>query len=214
MEFQHVNVKLFVKNAEGLDPAAVIPVFHGWIQDQANDELLLDVADYRHVHSGPGVVLVGHQGNYSLDNTGGRLGVRYNRKAILEGTNQDRLVQATSAALSAWLRLEDEPLLNGKLSFNGREIEVWLNDRLLAPNSEETRRTAYSDFELFFSNLFGGGEFDISYQQDPRSLLGVRATAIQSFYAAALLDNLHSLAPAPGPDWGCDEIISACRTQE
>ena len=113
MEFQHVNVKLFVKNSEEVDLEALIPVFHGWIQNQASGELLLDVADYRHVRSGPGVVLIGHQGNYSLDNTGGRLGVRYNRKAPLEGTNQDRLVQATQAALAACQRLETEPRLGG-----------------------------------------------------------------------------------------------------
>ena len=34
MEFQHVNVKLFVKNPERVDLEALIPVFHGWIQDQ------------------------------------------------------------------------------------------------------------------------------------------------------------------------------------
>src|ERR1700722_11149174 len=113
MQFQHVNVKLFVGNPQEVDPAALIPVFHKWIQDQATAELLLDVADYRHVRSGPGVVLIGHEGNYSFDNTGGKLGVRYNRKAPLEGTNHDRLLQATHAALAAARRLEAEPNLKG-----------------------------------------------------------------------------------------------------
>ena len=155
MELQHVNVKLFVKNPEEVDLEALIPVFHSWIQNQASGELLLDVADYRHVRSGPGVVLIGHQGNYSLDNTGGRLGVRYNRKAALEGTNQDRLVQATQAALAACQRLETEPRLDGKIQFNGREMEVFINDRLLAPNTPETRAAADSEFRTFFSTLFG-----------------------------------------------------------
>src|ERR1039458_6805773 len=119
MEFQHVNVKLFVKNAEQVDLEALVPAFHGWIQNQTSGELLLDVADYRHVSSGPGVVLIGHQGNYSLDNSGGRLGVRYNCKTPWEGTNQDRLVQATQAALTACQRLEADPLLEGKIQFSG-----------------------------------------------------------------------------------------------
>ncbi len=156
MEFQHVNVKLFVKNAEEVDLEALIPVFHSWIQNQASGELLLDVADYRHVRSGPGVVLIGHQGNYSLDNTGGRLGVRYNRKAALEGTNQDRLVQATQAALAACRRLETEPSLDGRIQFNGREMEVFINDRLLAPNTPETRTAADSEFRTFFSTFVWG----------------------------------------------------------
>jgi len=195
MEFQHVNVKLFVKNAEKVDLEALIPVFHGWIQNRARGELLLDVADYRHVRSGPGVILIGHQGNYSLDNTGGRLGVRYNRKAVLEGTNQDRLVQATHAALVACLRLEAEPGLAGGIQFNGREMEVFINDRLLAPHTKETRAAADSEFRTLFSTLFGGTEYAVTYPQDPRSLFSVHVQTSQVFDTTALLNNLNSMAP-------------------
>ena len=124
INLQCVNVKLLAKDPEDVDLEPLIPVFHNWIQGQVFEELLLDVADYRHVHEGPGVVLIGHQANYSVDNTDNRLGVRYNRKAPLEGSNQDRLKQATRAALTAFHRLEGEAGLNGKLQFNGQEIEV------------------------------------------------------------------------------------------
>ncbi len=196
MELQHVNVKLFVKNAEEVDLEALIPVFHSWIQDQAHGDLLLDVADYRHVRSGPGVVLIGHQGNYSLDNTGGRLGVRYNRKAGLEGTNQDRLVQATHAALAACRRLETEPRLDGRIQFNGYEIEVFINDRLLAPNRPGTRNAADSEFRTLFSTLFGDIEYSMSYPQDPRSLFSVYVRTSQAFDTTALLSSLDPMAPA------------------
>ena len=109
MELQHVNVKLYVENPEGTDLEVLIPVFHNWIQDQVCEELLIDVADYRHVHQGPGVVLIGHEANYSLDNTDNRLGVRYNRKALIAGSNQDRFTQATRAALTAYRRLDSDP---------------------------------------------------------------------------------------------------------
>jgi len=196
MEFQHFNVKLFVKNSQEVELEALIPVFHSWIQNQASDELLLDVADYRHVRSGPGVVLIGHQGNYSLDNTDGRLGVRYNRKAPLPGTNQDRLVQAAQAALAASRRLETEPSLAGNIQFNGRETEVFINDRLLAPNTPETRAATDSEFRAFFSRLFGNIEYSVSYPQDPRGLFSVHVQTSQVFETAALLNNLNSLAPA------------------
>src|ERR1035437_5655807 len=196
MEFQHVNVKLFVKNAEQVDLEALVPVFHGWIQNQGSGELLLDVADYRHVPSGPGVVLIGHQGNYSLDNAGGRLGVRYNRKAPVEGTNHDRLAQATQAALAAFRRLETEPSLAGSVQFNGREIEVFVNDRLLAPNTPETRAALDSKFRTFFSTLFGEVEYTVSYPQDSRRLFSVTVRPSQAFDTTELLDNLNSLEPA------------------
>lgn len=197
MEFQHVNIKLFVENEEKANLEALIPVFHSWIQNQARGELLLDVADYRHVLSGPGIILIGHQGNYSLDNTGGRLGVRYNRKAPVEGTNQDRLAQATYAALEACRRLEAEPRLGGTIRFNGREMEVSINDRLLAPNTSQTRAAADAELRAFFSTLLGGAEYAVSYpQDDPRSLFSVHVTSAQAFDTMALLNNLGAMAPA------------------
>ncbi len=190
MEFQHVNVKLFLKKPEEVDLEAVVPVFHDWIQTQSSGDLLLDVADYRHVRSGPGVVLVGHEGNYSLDNTGGRLGVRYNRKAELEGSNQDRLVQAMQAALEACRRLESEPNLDGKVRFNGREIEVTINDRLLAPNQAETRTATEPELLMLFSTLFGDAEYSLDHPRDPRNLFSVRVRTSQEFGTTELLENL------------------------
>ena len=191
-QLQHVNVKLRVKEpAPDLEP--LIPIFHGWIESRVfGRELLLDIADYRHVPAGPGVVLIGHEGNYSVDNTGNRLGVRYNRMAALEGSNQDRLRQAARAALIACQRLEAEPLLEGKLRFNGREVELFFNDRLLTPNSRATREAVRSDLAAFFGQLFRGGEYSLSYPSDPRSLFGVSVKAARAFSAADLLANLGS----------------------
>ncbi len=192
MKIQHVNLKLLVKNPEKVDLEPIIPVFHGWIQDQVCEELLLDVADYRHVYAGPGVVLIGHEGNYSVDNTDNRLGVRYNRKAVLEGSNQDRLKQAARAALTACQRLEAEPRLEGRLRFNGQEMEVFINDRLVAPNRGATHEAVKSDFQIFFQVLFRGSQYSLSYGSDPRRLFAVSVKASQRFSVVDLLENLTS----------------------
>ena len=83
---QHVQVKFPAGEAGAgtVDLAAAIPVFHRWIQQQALPGLLLDVADYRHVPEGPGVVLVAHEAIYGLDQGGGRLGLLYNRRTRLD----------------------------------------------------------------------------------------------------------------------------------
>ena len=190
MQLQHVNVKLLVQNPEEVDLEPLIPVFDGWIQDQVGEGLLLDIADYRHVDAGPGVVLIGHEGNYSVDNTDNRLGVRYNRKAALDGSNQDRLKQAARAALIACQRLEADPRLGGRLRFNGQEIEIFVNDRLLAPNCDATREAFNSDFQIFFQNLFRGSEYSMSYGSDPRQLFTVSVKAAQPFPLADLLEKL------------------------
>jgi len=190
VELQHVNVKLLLRNPEEVDLEPLIPVFHDWIRDQVGEGLLLDIADYRQVDAGPGVVLIGHEGNYSVDNTDNHLGVRYNRKAVLDGSNQDRLKQAARAALTTCQRLEADPRLGGKLRFNGQEIEIFINDRLLAPNSDATREAFDSDFQIFFEELFRGREFSMSYGSDPRKLFAVSVKAAQPFPVTDLLGNL------------------------
>ncbi len=190
MQLQHVNVKLLVQNPDEVNLEPLIPVFHNWIEGQVFDELLLDVADYRHVPAGPGVVLIGHQANYSVDNTDERLGVRYNRKAVVDGNNQEALRQAMRASLIACQRLETEPRLEGKLRFNGQEIEFFVNDRLLAPNRDATREELQPDFDAFFEKLFRGGEYSLSYTSEPRELFGLSVKSSRVFPAMDLLANL------------------------
>jgi len=198
VELQHINLKLLLKVSGNLDLDPIIPILHGWIQNQVFDELLLDVADYRHVPNGPGVVLIGHEADYSIDNTDGRLGVRYNRKAWVDGNNQDRLEQATRAVLHAAKRLEEDASLQQKLRFNGRDIELSINDRLLAPNCEDTRKAIEPDFRMFFGRLFVGDQYSLSYSSDAtkdcRRLFGASVCSRKVFSLTELLENLR-LAP-------------------
>jgi hypothetical protein len=192
MNLQHVNVKLLAKDADKLDLEPLIPVYHSWIEGKVFEELLLDVADYRHVPAGPGIVLIGLQADYSVDNTGDRLGVRYNRKAALDGDNQECLRQATRSALNAFQRLEAEPRLEGKLRFGGQEIDIFVNDRLVAPNREATREAFRADFQKFFETLFRGGDFSFVYDTDPRRLFGLTVKAARPATVAQLLQNVAS----------------------
>ncbi len=193
MELQHVNFKLRISAPENPDLAPLIPVFHSWIREQAFGDLLLDIADYRHVPGGPGVIIIGQAGDYSVDQTDHRLGVRYNRKAPLEGSNQERLRQAAGAALKAAERLESEPALGGRFRFNGRELEIFVNDRLLAPNRESTREQAQPELERFFGKLFAGAEYALHYDRDPRRLFSASVSTVRPFAVSELIANLNSV---------------------
>ncbi|MFN8560709.1 MAG: hypothetical protein U0703_03535 [Anaerolineae bacterium] len=74
------QVKIFFRNPEAVDTSAFAPLFQRWIQKQALEGLLIDVADYRHVFEGPGVILIGHESDYAIENRFGRLGLLYTRK--------------------------------------------------------------------------------------------------------------------------------------
>ena len=191
IELQHINVKLLVKDQEGIDLEPLVPVFHSWIQEQSFDELLIDVADYRHVPDGPGVMVIGHEADYSLDQNDGRLGVRYNRKSILNSDSQGRLRQATKSALRAFKRLETDTRLNQRFHFNGQDIEVFINDRLLTPNTRETRNALDSEFRKLGDSLFGVGNYELTWQTDPRRLLGASFKGKKAASVSELLEKLN-----------------------
>ena len=68
-KLQRVALKVFFtpQTASTFKTREVIPVFHRWIQTQAVDGLLIDVADYTHLPTGPAVILIAHEGQYSID---------------------------------------------------------------------------------------------------------------------------------------------------
>src|SRR5439155_26999201 len=81
MNAQKLCIKLFLKDPAQLHGVKLVPIFQSWIQMHAiEDHLAIDVADYEHVPDGPGTVLVTHEANFALDNTGGRPGLLYQRK--------------------------------------------------------------------------------------------------------------------------------------
>jgi hypothetical protein len=176
MDVQHINIKIFAQRPVMIELGDAIPVFHRWIQNRVTDELLIDVADYRHVPAGPGVMLIAHEANFSLDNTGNRLGLLYNRKMTHPGTTGDKLRLSYDAALAACRRLENEPEFRHKLKFNPGECALIFNDRLLAPNSDETFQTLRPELEVFFSSLWGKGTFDLEKAGEPRERLRIYAS--------------------------------------
>ena len=186
MNIQHINIKFYLENPETANLADYVAVFNTWIQKQRLEELLIDVADYLHVHNGPGVMLIGHEADYSLDNRSGRLGLLYNRKAQLDGTTQDKLARAVRAVLTAAQILEKE---NG-LKFNGGEVQVIVNDRLLVPNTAETLAALESDLGAFFTRLYSGAEYALAHNTDPRERFTIDVKASANFDVETLLKNL------------------------
>jgi len=162
---QHINVKIFVDKSSEFRLDDTIRVFHRWIRDSIRPELLIDVADYQHVPAGPGVLLIGHEANYSLDNRENRIGLLYNRKSELDGTFESRVRQAHRSALEACELLEKEPEFEGKLHFDRKTLEVFVNDRLLAPNTDGTWQVLQPELEKCFPG------FTIKREGEPRDLL-------------------------------------------
>ena len=190
MELQHINFKIFAEHPEQVEQERFMPIFQSWIQDQVCEDLLLDVADYLHVDAGPGIVLVGEAADYCMDNSGHRLGLRYNRKAGLALANQAKLGQALRETLAASQRLEADPRLEGKLAFHRGELELLINDRAIAPNTAATLEACRGELEKFFTRAFGGDKFTLTHNPDPRQRFGVTVKTSEPFNIDTVLQNL------------------------
>ena len=185
-DVQRIALKIFLEDASAIASRDVVPVFHRWIQTQAVEGLLIDVADYAHMATGPSVLLVAHEGHYVLDRTGGRLGLQYARKQPLEGPLPDRLAALGRTLLHAGRLLETDPSLPGPVRFGGSEIECVVNDRLLAPNRTETLTAFRPALESFLNTLSAGADWTLTREADPRARFGVLARTPR----AATLDTL------------------------
>jgi len=188
MDIQHINLKFYIENAESLKLESFHGVFNSWIQRSLTDDLLVDVAEYLHVHNGPGIMLIGHNANYSLDLTAGRLGFLYNRKSQVEGTNKQKLAQAAHDALSIMQILEKE----NRVHFIGNEVQLIINDRLVAPNTAETFAELKADLDAFFGILFKGSNVTLAHSSvsEPRARFILDVKSASAFDTQSLIDNI------------------------
>lgn len=183
MQANRIQVKFYA--AKFPEPGAFIPVFHGWIREKKLDELAIDVADYEHVHEGPGVVLVGHAFDYYWDLGEGRPGLIYTRKREAPAP-EARLADAVRRALIGCRLLEQDPALAG-LAFKTNELLVKLPDRLRAPSNASEFTAFASELTPVVEKLYPGQKPSIERVGDDRELLGARVSVGAGGSVAELL---------------------------
>ena len=188
MDVDRINVKFFLEDPGSISSESAFRIFNAWIS-RSTDEVLVDVADYSHIHAGPVTVLVGHDANYSIDNTDDRLGLLYTHKQPLDGDLASRMRHTFAQALGACHRLEEEPEL-GALKFRGNEAVLTFNDRLRAPNTPRALAAVRPGLDAALSQLYGGTAFAVEPNSDPRERLTLHIRAEAAFDVASLLRNL------------------------
>lgn len=194
MDLQKINVKFFVAGANEVPLATFIDVFHAWIQ--ATDGIYYDVADYSHMRAGPGIVLVAHEANISMDEAGGRRGLLYNRKQPLQGSNREKLRWTLHEALEYCRKVEEEPALKGKIHFSGSEALFLINDRLKTPNTDASFQAVRPELERLGRCLYGGADFSLARDDDARRRLSVLLKTPAAFSVETLLENMEAATDA------------------
>lgn len=190
MDIERFCIKFFARSGfEIEETAAFINIFHEWIRLKKLGGILLDVADYRHVPAGPGIMLLTHEINFAMDYGQGRFGLLAQRKRG-QGTNhRERLLELVRATVAFGALLESDPRVAGKLKLEGGAFHYLANDRLLAPNTAETFTALWPDLAAVTGILYPRQDISISrVENDPRDRLTVAVESGASVELQALLE--------------------------
>jgi len=187
---QQFFIKFPAKVARDYDAKELIPVFQRWIQRDALEGVLIDVTNYTHVEDGPGVMLIGHEANWSLDFTDGEPGLLYTRKREALGDVETRLKDAFRLALEACKLLQKDETIENPIEIDTREFIFGINNRLVAPNEDETLEDVREGLTQFFNWLFDGQRVEFERDQRKRSRFSVRVRVPGSASVDTLLKRL------------------------
>ncbi len=151
-----LELKFFAEEDRMPPPSELVAVFHRWIQvRRLPDELLIDVADYSHVHHGPGVVLVGHETFYAIDQAEGRPGLLCRPRRFASREGPSRLRELFRRALRVRVLLQEEPTVGGGFRFRNDEMRLRIHDRRDAPNRKATYEAVEAELSRFLTELYG-----------------------------------------------------------
>ena len=153
------------------------------------------MADYRHVFEGPGIVLIGHDSDYTMENRAGRLGLLYTRKRQVDPDLQTQLRTTIRLALTAARLLESERSFTPRLKFHGEEFELRFADRLQLPNKPESAALVRGDLSVVLTELYGeDGAYALPVKQDVRYPLAFKIKADEEISVTDLLLRQPSVA--------------------
>ncbi len=182
-----------------LEPA--IGMFHRFIQRGLVEGLILDVADYRHVPRGPGVILVGHDVDYGVN----AAGLTVTRKRTSDHISV-ALRETLRMGLGALDTIDDDGALDA--AFSRARMTISTPDRRLGPSSEVTQQLGEAITPII-NELYGDPEILAGTIDDQRTAPSVRVHA-DGAEARQALDALGgSKAPGQSPwDITAEQLVS------
>lgn len=171
MNLERFVIKFPARSGSQLkDEADLIPILHEWIRLKKLEGTLIDVADYRHVPEGPGVMLISHEINYALDHTGGQWGLSAQRKLGREGIQEpshvDRIVNLIRATARFGVLLEADQRIKDQFHLSGEQFYYRSNDRLHGPNTDEAFAQLKSDLEVVAKTVYPDKSVSITRIQE------------------------------------------------
>jgi hypothetical protein len=174
VKLERFCLKFLARPETQIDPqeSIFINIFQEWIRLQSLPGVLIDVADYRHVPDGPGIMLITHEINYALDRADGELGLYAQRKRGQSNSLKELILEVARATATFGKLLEADQRLEGSVKLNGGKFYWMSNDRLLAPNTEEAFAAVKPELEAALQELYPNQNVNLSrVENDERDRL-------------------------------------------
>jgi len=145
MDLNRFCIKFLARPETNIDDVALIEIFHEWIRLRKLKGTLID------------------DGQFGL----------YAQRKLGEGeTNIERILDLARATATFGALLESDSRVAGKLSLEGGQFLYMANDRLHAPNTDETFAALKPDLEAAAAQLYPGQSVSIArLENDPRDRL-------------------------------------------
>ena len=192
MDLQQINIKVFTTEDSHINYENFIRVFNRWMAEGEPEEYL-NYADYSFTEAGPGVLLISKGTNYSIDAARYRHGFLYNQKHKVEGDNRQKIHQAFTETLQRCVRIEEAEELENAVHLNGDEILFFINNRHIAPNTQEMFDAIQPDLTAVLEQMYGGDDFTVELAfEDVRERFAVQISAHSGKGVADLLANLEN----------------------
>lgn len=157
-----IELKLYCQGDDLPSLREFVPIFHRWIQNRrSSEELLIDVADYSHVARGPGVLLIGEDTRYGIDETDGQLGLTTRRGRAGGEAPGSRFHVLLARSLRAACRLVEEPELAGVLRFRNDEMRLRIHDRLVALEDDGALERAAGELRTLLGCAESGARLEL-----------------------------------------------------
>jgi len=180
-DLQRIDLKVFLDAPPNysLDLDPVLTIFDRWRQETDHPEDWVDLADYAHMHLGPGVMMAGKRAHFAVDTNEPGVGLLYRGRKDFDGAVEERLLEAFRRALRLMTRLVSEPEFPSGLPVRSEDWLVAINDRLGFPNDDATEEQLKPGLLATLDHIFGEGGYQLERDADPQHLYSSRLRADQ-----------------------------------
>ncbi|MDA0204848.1 MAG: hypothetical protein O3A53_09070 [Acidobacteria bacterium] len=189
-DLQRIDWKVLVDTPEKYSADPILTVFERWRQEKDAPSDWVDLADYAHMQRGPRVMMAGKREHFSLDTNVPGVGLLLQTRKGLEGSVEERFVEAMKRHLALAVRLTGEEEWPLDLQPQGDKWIVAINDRLGFPNDAATEAALKSGLTAALDRIFGAGGYTMTRDEDPLRRYGYSVEAKTARTLAEILGGI------------------------